>query len=216
MTLEAQSQTAGTWPVAFRPYQTNRHQSALSVYRANSEIFGQGEPSGALYRVEFGCVRIGRVTADGRRQLCGFSFAGEVFGWESDEEHRFFAEAVGETGVRVLRPGRDAEASQKLLSLVLTSMRRIQEHLLALGGTKVDERFADFLCEMAERQGDDCLVRLPMPRSDIGDYLGVSFETVSRILRRLKERGIIRIPDTHSVEILDYESLLEISRRKLS
>ncbi|MNW03170.1 Nitrogen fixation regulation protein FixK [compost metagenome] len=96
---------------------------------------------------------------------------------------------------------------------MLKSLRRIQEHLLVLGGTKVDERLADFLCEMAERQGDECLVRLPMPRSDVGDYLGVSFETVSRILRRFKERGIIRIPDTHSVEILDMDCLHEISGR---
>ena len=213
MPLHSESR-ARVWPAGLQP-NSARALSALSIYRANSEIFGQGEPSGALYSVEFGCIRIGRVTADGRRQLCGFCFAGEVFGWESGDEHHFFAEAVEETGIRVLRLSRDAEASQTLLALVLGSLRRIQDHLLALGGTKVDERLAYFLCEMVERQGDDYLVRLPMPRSDIGDYLGVSFETVSRILRRLKERKIISTPDTHSVEILDFDGLLEISRRKV-
>lgn len=216
MTVHFESQTRLARGVEVQPYQDHWHSNALSIYRANNEIFGQGEPSGALYSVGFGCVRIGRVTADGRRQICGFCFPGDVFGWEGDDEHHFFAEAVEESGIRVLRPSRDALASEKLFSLVLRSLRRIQDHLLALGGTKVDERLADFLCEMAERQGDDCLVRLPMPRSDIGDYLGVSFETVSRILRRLKERGIVRIPDTHSVEILDLDSLLEISRRKVA
>ena len=213
MNFHFHRQGEDTQPGGMAPYIARRAQDALSIYRTNSEVYGQGEPSGSLYRVEFGCVRIGRVTADGRRQLCSFCFAGDVFGWESDDEHHFFAEAVEETGIRILRPGRDSEASIALFPLVLKSLRRIQEHLLVLGGTKVDERLADFLCEMAERQGDECLVRLPMPRSDVGDYLGVSFETVSRILRRFKERGIIRIPDTHSVEILDMECLHEISGR---
>jgi CRP/FNR family nitrogen fixation transcriptional regulator len=216
MTVHFNSQTPAARSGEYQPFGTNGQRHALSIYRANGEIFGQGEPAGSLYSVEFGCVRIGRVTLDGRRQLCGFCFAGDVFGWESEAEHQFFAEAVEESGIRVLRPGRDTEPSRALLALVLTSLRRIQDHLLALGGTKVDERFADFLCEMVERQGDDCLVRLPMPRSDIGDYLGVSFETVSRILRRLKERGIIRAPDTHSVEILDLDGLLELSRRRVN
>lgn len=213
MNFHFHSQAGETQSGQMAPYLTRRALDALSIYRASNEIYGQGEPSGSLYRVEFGCVRIGRVTADGRRQLCSFCFPGDVFGWESDDEHHFFAEAVQETGIRILRPSRDSEAPTKLFPLVLKSMRRIQEHLLVLGGTKVDERLAAFLCEMVEQQGDDCLVRLPMPRSDIGDYLGVSFETVSRILRRFKEKGIVRIPDTHSVEILDMDSLRELSGR---
>jgi CRP/FNR family nitrogen fixation transcriptional regulator len=90
---------------------------------------------------------------------------------------------------------------------MLKSLRRFEQHLIVLRGTRVDERLAAFLCQLSERQDGESLVQLPMPRSDIGDYLGVSLETVSRILRRFKDRGIIRTPDTHSVEILDWQRL---------
>lgn len=182
-------------------------QDALSIYHCGAEIYGQGEASGPLFLLEFGCVRIGRFTADGRRQVCGFCFAGDVFGWESDTEHRFFAEATGEVGVRILRPHRDHEAPAKLFPLALQSLTRFQEHVLVLGRTSVDERFAAFICDLIDRQGDARLVRLPMQRSDIGDYLGVSFETVSRILRRFKDQGLIRVPDTHSIEIRDLDGI---------
>lgn len=214
MTLpfNARLSAAQTASAAFVPL-AGLTQDALSIYHGNCEIYGQGEAAGTLYTVEFGCVRIGRITSEGRRQVAGFCFAGDVFGWESDEDHEFFAEAVEVTGLRVVRPSRDADASAMLLPLVLKSLRRFQQHLLVLGGTSVDERFAAFLCQLAERQGGETLVQLPMPRSDIGDYLGVSFETVSRILRRLKEGGIVRTPDTHSVEILDLPRLHDICRQ---
>ena len=62
-----------------------------------------------------------------------------------------------------------------------------------------------------ERQGGDELINLPMQRSDIADYLGVTFETVSRVLRVLKDRGIIRLNTISQVEILDEDGLLEMA-----
>ncbi|WP_127754607.1 MULTISPECIES: helix-turn-helix domain-containing protein [unclassified Devosia] len=188
-------------------YLAETAQDALSTYGAGSEIYGQGELAGPIYAVEFGCVRIGRLTPEGKRQVCGFSFGGDVFGWECGREHRFFAEAVGVTGIRVLRPNRDAEAAAKLFPLVVQSLTRFQEHLLVLGKTIVDERLAAFLCDLAARQGAGSRIELPMARNDIADYLGVSFETVSRILRRFRDQGLIRVPDIHSIEILDRATL---------
>lgn len=188
-------------------YLTGSAQDALSIYHNGSEIYGQGEPSGPLYAVEFGCVRIGHFTAEGKRQLCEFAYAGDLFGWEDEGEHRFFAEAVGSTGIRVLRPHRDAEAAAKLFPLLVKSLTRFQEHLLVVGRMIVDERLAAFLCDLADRQGDDTHIELPMTRTDIGDYLGISFETVSRILRRFRDQGLVRVPDIHSIEILDRKAL---------
>lgn len=182
-------------------------QEALTIYHGGTEVYGQGEPSGPLYAVEFGCIRIGRFTADGRRQVCGFCFAGDVFGWESGEDHRFFAEAVEDAGVRILRPGRDHDACTKLLPLALETLTRFQGHLLVLGRTSVDERLAWFLCDLAERQGAAKRITLPMQRSDIADFLGVTFETISRVLRRFKEQGLIRVPDIHSIELVDIAGL---------
>lgn len=203
-------------PAMPRPamYLAETAQDALSTYAAGSEIYGQGELAGPLYAVEFGCVRIGRLTLEGKRQVCGFSFIGDVFGWESGREHRFFAEAVGVTGIRLLRPNRDAQAAAKLFPLVVESLTRFQEHLLVLGKTIVDERLAAFLCDLASRQANGARVELPMARNDIADYLGVSFETVSRILRRFRDQGLIRVPDIHSIEILDRAALEAICGRE--
>ena len=70
---------------------------------------------------------------------------------------------------------------------------------------------ARFLVDLMERQGGDELINLPMQRSDIADYLGVTFETVSRVLRVLKDRGIIRLNTISQVEILDEDGLLEMA-----
>ena len=182
-------------------------QDALSIYHDGSEVYGQGEASGPLYVVEFGCIRLGRITADGRRQVCGFCFRGDVFGWESDAEHHFFAEAVGDAGVRVLRPNRDSEAPAKLFPVILQSMRRFQEHLLVLGRHSADERLAAFICDLAERQDDESMIALPMQRSDVADYLGLTIETVSRVLRRFKNSRLVEVPNTHSIAILDLDGL---------
>jgi CRP/FNR family nitrogen fixation transcriptional regulator len=197
-------------PASVTGYLANAAQDALTLYRSGAEIYGQGELAGPLYALEFGCVRIGRFTTEGKRQVCSFCFAGDVFGWEEDDEHRFFAEAIGESGIRLLRPHRDGDASSKLMPLVVKSLTRSQEHLLVLARTNVHERLAAFLCNLAERQGRGSLVRLPMQRADIADYLGVSFETISRVLRRFKDEKLIHMPDKHSIEILELRKLKDM------
>ncbi|MNC99704.1 Nitrogen fixation regulation protein FixK [compost metagenome] len=60
---------------------------------------------------------------------------------------------------------------------------------------------------MVERQDADELVGLPMQRNDVADYLGLTFETVSRALRTLRDAGIIRVPSVHQIEIVDADAL---------
>src|SRR5690349_6801218 len=75
-----------------------------TFYPVDATIFAQGEAAGPLYLVEFGTVRICRVTADGRRQITSFCFAGDVFGLEAGDEHESYAESVDGAGIRILRP----------------------------------------------------------------------------------------------------------------
>ena len=83
----------------------------LSFFPAGAEIYAQGEKCGGLYRVEFGAVRVYRLLADGRRQISAFHLAGEMFGFEADDIHHFFAEAICATGIRPLRAyGNDLRA----------------------------------------------------------------------------------------------------------
>jgi CRP/FNR family nitrogen fixation transcriptional regulator len=183
----------------------------LSFFPAGAEIYAQGEKAGSLYQVEFGAVRIYRLLADGRRQISAFHLAGETFGFEADTTHHFFAEAINATGVRVFRIASGVDMSRQLLPLALKGLTKAQEHLLVLGRQNAIERVAAFLVDMAERQGGLRQVELPMSRMDIGDYLGLTIETVSRVFTRLKEKGVIRLLNLRSIEIVKHEALHNMS-----
>lgn len=179
---------------------------AATFFPAGSEIYAQGETCGNLYQVEFGAVRIYRLLSDGRRQISAFHLAGEMFGFEADKSHHFFAEAICGTGIRILSPSA-AHVVPELLPMALQSLVRAQEQLLVLGRQNAVERVAAFFLDMSERQGGLPQVELPMSRLDIADYLGLTIETVSRVFSKLRLRGVIRLPSLRSVEIVKLQTL---------
>ena len=181
--------------------------AAVTLYAPDAVIYAQGDKAGPLYFVEFGTVRICRLTADGRRQISAFHIAGEVFGFEAGAEHDSYAESVDGAGIRVLRPACGEVPAHTLLTLALQNLTRTQHHLLVLGRRTANERMAALLVDLNERQGGEGLVHLAMQRNDIADYLGVTFETVSRILRALKDQGLIRLKSVSEVELLDADAL---------
>jgi len=181
---------------------------AITPFAAGAEIYAQGEKSDSLYRIEFGAIRIYRLLADGRRQISAFHLAGEIFGFEADATHHFFAEAICATGVRVLRAAfRQNEFASELLPVALQGLVRAQEHLLVLGRQSAVERVAAFLVDMSERQGGLHTIELPMSRTDIADYLGLTIETVSRVFSKLRQKGIVRLPGLRSVEVVKWQAL---------
>ena len=187
------------------------HSQPASFFQAGSEIYAQGEKAGNLYQVEFGAVRVYRLLADGRRQISAFHMVGEIFGFEADHTHHFFAEAICGTGIRMFRLFAKNDSSRELLPLALRSLTRAQQHLLVLGRQNAIERVAAFLVDLAERQGGLRQVDLVMSRMDIGDYLGLTIETVSRVFSKLKEKGIIRLLGVRSVEIVMLDALHSMS-----
>jgi CRP/FNR family nitrogen fixation transcriptional regulator len=177
------------------------------LFTSGAEIYAQGEKADRLYRVEFGAVRIVRLMADGRRQISSFHLPGEVFGFEVDGTNHFFAEAICATGVRVLPRLDPRAASPEVLESALRCLLRAQEHLMVVGRKSASERIAAFLLDMMERQGGLEQIDLPMSRSDIGDYLGLTIETVSRVLSKFRADGLIRLLSLRSVKVLKPNSL---------
>lgn len=196
-----------TVPLPFHP----SHLQQVCFFAPGSEIFAQGEKAGNLYQIEFGAVRVYRLLADGRRQISAFYLSGEIFGLEADANHHFFAEAITGTSLRISPLSKLGDVSQELFSLTLRSLTRAQEHLLVLGRQTAVERVAAFLLDLAERQGGLEQVDLPMSRMDIGDYLGLTIETVSRVFSRLKENGVIVLPTLRSAEIRKWNALRAMS-----
>jgi CRP/FNR family nitrogen fixation transcriptional regulator len=181
------------------------------LFASGDEIYAQGEEAGCLYRVEFGGVRLYRLLSDGRRQITAFHLPGEIFGFEAGDEHHFFADAICATGLLVLPrpsvPGADAAIATAALHCLV----RTQEHLLVVGRQNAAERVAAFLLDMAERQGGLDQFDLPMSRADIGDYLGLTIETVSRIISKLRSEGVIKLSSLRSLQILKPGALMAMS-----
>ena len=184
---------------------------ALSFYHPNEVIYAQGEPVGPLYLVEFGTVRICRLTADGRRQISAFHFAGEVFGFEPAGEHENYAECIDDAGIRVLRAASDEGLGGNVLSIALRTLARAQDHLLLLGRMNASEKMAAFLVDLFDRQDADGVIDLTMQRNDIADYLGLTFETVSRVLKVFKDTRIIRVPAVSQIEVLNLPALQRLA-----
>jgi CRP/FNR family nitrogen fixation transcriptional regulator len=186
-------------------------------YPRNHEIYGQGEQCGFWYKVVSGSVRVSKLLADGRRQIVEFCFSDDAFGLESGEERAFSAEALSD--VVVMRYSRsaterlndeDPAVARGLREMTLRSLAAAQDRLLLLGRMTASERVASFLLELSERNDGASRVELPMSRCDIGDYLGITIETVCRALSDLKRRGIIAI-QAHLIELCDRDALEAIA-----
>lgn len=206
-TFRAKTETRTEQSPGISALLTAMQPAAVTLYSTDATIYAQGDAAGPLYLVEFGTVRVCRITADGRRQITAFHTAGDVFGFEAGTEHDSYAESVDGAGIRVLRSASGSEPTGSILMLALKSLARTQNHLMVLGRRNANERMAALLLDLSERQADDKQVHLPMQRNDIADYLGITFETVSRILRAFKDQGIIRLKSISDIEILDHAAL---------
>ncbi len=182
---------------------TTLHSLASHVaFAKNAEIWAQGDASPYAYRIVSGCVRLVKLMEDGRRQITAFLVAGDWVGFDLVAEHDYAAEAV-ESSVLLRYPrrnidmlmARDISFIHWQLELMSRTLCRAQDRMLTLGRRTAAERIADFLLDMAERTGPDRTgtIRLPMGRTDIGDYLGLRLETVCRVLARLQRDSAIRL-----------------------
>lgn len=188
-------------------------------YRRGSEIFGEGEEAEYVYQITSGSVRTYKLLLDGRRQINSFHVPGDMFGFENGQIHRFTADAVVETDVRIMKrssllealPGREM-GTRELIGMVTQNLRHAESHMLLLGRKTSLEKVSAFLIEMDERLGHPNTLMLPMNRRDIADYLGLTLETVSRALSILRDRQLLRFAGTTQrlIELLDRDGLIEL------
>jgi CRP/FNR family transcriptional regulator, nitrogen fixation regulation protein len=177
-----------------------RAEVILSEFKYNrgAEIFGEAEPADYVYQVIEGAVRSYKLLSDGRRQIGAFHLVGDIFGLENGQVHRFTAEAIVDTTVRLAKwvslehvARTDALVARDLLSMTTSNLQHAEDHMLLLGRKTSLERVAAFLLEMDQRLTAAGVMALPMNRRDIADYLGLTLETVSRALSCLHGKGIL-------------------------
>jgi CRP/FNR family nitrogen fixation transcriptional regulator len=184
-----------------------RHGVRMTFHR-NEEIFAQDDPVERLYRVARGVVRTSRVNADGRRQVGDFYYVGDVFGLEPGPLHRFGGEALEDCEIVVVRRStvRAAELDQAILEAQRVEMERLQDHVVMLGRKSARERVASFLVSIAQRGAQEH-ADLPMGRQDMADYLGLTIETVSRMLTQLQGEAIVEFPTSRRFQIRKWTAL---------
>ena len=182
-------------------------------FARNAEIYGENEPADYLYKVVSGAVRTYKVLVDGRRQIGAFHLPGDVFGFETGDEHTFSAEAITDCKIAVVKrsavmavAARDNEVARQMWEITGRELRRVQEHVLLLVKS-AQERVATFLLEMANRAANGAAVELAMSRQDIADYLGLTIETVSRTLTLLEKTAAIEVPTSRHIVLRNQSAL---------
>ncbi|WP_293900238.1 helix-turn-helix domain-containing protein [Phenylobacterium sp.] len=182
------------------------------TYARNEEIYAQDDEVELLYQVARGVVRTSRLTADGRRQVGDFYYVGDLFGLEPGPDHRFAAEALAECEIMVVRRSAvraiagDAALDRAILEAQRLEMERLQDHVVMLGRKSARERVASFLMSIAQRGPDDH-ADLAMGRQDMADYLGLTIETVSRMLTQLQGEAIVDFPSSRRFQIRKWTAL---------
>jgi CRP/FNR family transcriptional regulator len=179
---------------------------------AGSALFWQGEEATHIFEVAEGVLRIVRVLSDGRRVITGFRFAGELVGAGVLARYQASAEAVVPTRVRRCsrshfnaEVGGDPDLHFQLFDQLHQEMTGSRDQVVLLALKTAEERVSSFLLSMMRRVTGDAapssVIHLPMGRVDIADYLGLTIETVSRTMTRLRELGVIVRIGRHTIVV---------------
>ena len=188
-------------------------------------VFAEGDPTTHVYRVETGAIALYKVLADGRRQVMGFAYPGDLIGLGAQAEQVMNAQAIKPTRLRCLPVAslrrsvdQDPMLGFQLYEALARELAATRDLMLTTGQRSATERVAGFLLAFSrrnERNGQDpACFELPMTRTDIGDFLGLTIETVSRTFTKLKMLGLIELPQSNRVKLIDIaelESLAEES-----
>jgi CRP/FNR family nitrogen fixation transcriptional regulator len=182
-------------------------------YEVKALIFQEHDRADRVYKVLSSSVCTCKDLSDGRRQIVAFYLPGDLFGFECADEHTLSAEAVSNAKVLVIKKnalmavtGCDSRIERQVLLLMSRELARLQERVLLLL-KNAQERVGEFILDMEKRAAVGKYVELPMRRQDIADYLGLTIETVSRILTALEKCGAIEILGRKGIVVRDHSSL---------
>jgi CRP/FNR family transcriptional regulator, nitrogen fixation regulation protein len=188
------------------------------AYEAKALIFQEHDPADRVYKVLSGSVCTCKNLSDGRRQIVGFYLPGDFFGFDCADEHTLSAEAVSSAKVLVIKKialaaatSCDGRIERQVLLLVARELARLQDRVLLLV-KNAQERVGEFILDMEKRAAVGKYVELPMRRQDIADYLGLTIESVSRILTALEKCAAIEILPRRGVIVRSHSLLRTMMR----
>ncbi len=186
-------------------------------------IFLQNDPSTHLYNITEGNVKIYQLLDDGRIQIIGFLYPGDFFGTYKNNKYNYSAEAIGNLRVcvfdqRILDKYMDQNPilAKELLNQTSYELTLAQDRMTVMGRLNAIEKIAIFFINISNQRKrigwQSNPISLSMARQDIADYLGLTIETVSREISKLKTSNIIKIISSKQLIINDFEKLNQISK----
>lgn len=188
-----------------------------------AHLFRTGDNPKSVYLVQSGSLKLYVLSSNGSEQIIGFRFAGDILGMEALEAPGYGCSALVLEAARIqVVPhdlleeiwSNDPALQRELLGHIGRRVAELEEHALMLGGMDAAERLAVFLTRLSARlHGEDAAQReicLSMSRYDIGSYLGIALETVSRLLGQFENKGLIRV-ERRRVRIVDRDRLCALA-----
>ena len=218
-------------PVGVSTEDLERIDQLIGVRRKvkrNETLFSNGEKFSAMYAIRTGFFKTSVATEDGRDQVTGFQMAGEIMGLDGivNDFHSCDAIALEDAEVCVMPFDKIEALSREVTSLQhhvhkIMSREIVREHgvMLLLGSMRAEERFAAFLLNLVQRlhaRGfSQTELVLRMTREEIGSYLGLKLETVSRTFSKFAEEGLVEVKQRH-VRILNTEALQNLVNNQVA
>ncbi|MET1253878.1 fumarate/nitrate reduction transcriptional regulator Fnr [Aliikangiella maris] len=193
------------------------------VLKKGDFLFHAGDTFDAIHAIRSGSLKTYTISSDGTEQITGFHLPGEIVGLNaiSSTQYPSFAKAL-ETSLVCSIPFDKLEAlsrelpglQKQLFKIMSGEIREEQDLMMLLSKKNADERFAAFIINFSgrfKRRGlSNKEFQLTMTRGDIGNYLGLAVETVSRLVTRLQKQGLISIQDRY-IQIKDMEGLSSLA-----
>lgn len=207
-----------------KPVELERLEAIKSTvrFRAGDICVQEGDAAAYLFNVTSGTIKVYKLLADGRRQITGFLFAGDFLGLTLNDTYAYSAEAVTNVALcRFQRARFEAlltefpQLEKRLLGVASSELAAAQDQMLLLGRKTAREKVASFLLQLQRRTSQlgesSGEVELPMSRTDIADYLGLTTETVSRTITQLKSAGIVRLHGQGRIALARHETLRQMA-----
>ena len=197
--------------------------SSERIYKNKENIFLQQETSTNLYNITQGNIKIYHLLSDGRIQIIGFLYPGDFFGSYKLGRYNYSAEAIGEVKLCVFKQevldkylGKNMNLAKELLHMISHELTLAQDRIGVLGKMNANERMARFILNISNQRArigwQDNPISLPMTRQDIADYLGLTLETVSREITKLKTSNIIKVISSKQLFISNKNGLALICK----
>lgn len=209
----------------FSQMSTNSQPAPMTMERTcfeHEHVYLEGNPKTHVYHIQEGVIGIYKSLIDGRRQIVSFGFPGDIVGLGHSENHSDSAEALNHVRLRCVSVSAidrlmlsDPNFSLSLIQMTSVELARTREQLLSLGCQSAAEKMASFLLMILRANQKFGTTRnvfqIPIKRSDIADYLGLTVETVSRNFTKMRSSQIIELLPANEVRIIDLTKLQALS-----